>query len=371
MIKPKYKLYTPGPVAVPPEYLRAQSNDLLYHREAGFARLMDSVAKGLAKVFLTNQPVYVLTASGTGAMEAAVANLVNPQDRVIVTHCGKFGERWRELVIRFGGYVDELSRPYGESIPPEELERKLKTNDAARCVFTTLTETSTGALNDIKSFGEICHRLNRILVVDAVAGLGIDELQMDAWHLDVVLAGSQKGLAVPPGLSFIALSTRAWEQVEKCKNTRYYFDLRKYRQFAENGQTPWTPAISIYYALDLALKKFNRQGVKKNWQEKATLARHVREKVTKMGLAVFPQHPANALTAIRLPQGVDGTKIVEICKTKNRILLANGQAEMRGKLVRIGHMSPMTKTEADRVLKAFYQAYTIVGGRTVLSRHSY
>lgn len=364
MIKPKYKLFTPGPVAVPSEYRKALDNDLVYHREAGFASLMRSVAKELAKVFLTSQPVYVLTASGTGAMEAAVANLVNPQDRVVVAHSGKFGERWRELVIRFGGYVDELSRHYGESIPPEELERKLKANDAARCVFTTLTETSTGALNDIKSFGEICYRLNRILIVDAVAGLGVDELQMDAWHLDVVVAGSQKGLAVPPGLSFIALSPRAWEQVERCKNSRYYFDLRKYRQFAEKGQTPWTPAISIYYALDLALKKFNRRGVKKNWQEKAILARYVRERVTKMGLALFPRYPANALTVIRLPEGVDGTKIVEFCKTKNHILLANGQAELRGKVVRIGHMSPMSKTEADRVLNFFYQAYKVIARKT-------
>lgn len=364
MIKPKYKLYTPGPVAVPAEYLKALNNDLVYHREASFAALQESVMNGLAKLFLTRQPVYVLTASGTGAMESAVANLVNPQDRVIVAVCGKFGERWRELVIRFGGYVDELNRPYGESIPPDELERKLKSNDAARCVFTTLTETSTGALNDIKAFGEICYRLNRILVVDAVAGMGVDELQMDDWHIDVVLAGSQKGLAIPPGLSFIALSPRAWEQVEKCKNSRYYFDLRKYRQFAEKGQTPWTPAISIYYALDLALKKFHRRGIKKNWQEKAALARYVRDKVSKMGFSIFPKNPANALTVIRLPEGVDGTKIVDICKTQYRILLANGQAEMRGKVVRIGHMAPMTKTEADRVLKQFYLAYKKVAEKS-------
>ncbi|MEO0004720.1 MAG: alanine--glyoxylate aminotransferase family protein, partial [candidate division WOR-3 bacterium] len=138
MIKPQYKLYTPGPVAVPKEYLKALANDLIYHREESFGKLLNSVVKGLQQVFLTSRPVYILTASGTGAMEAAVANLINPNERVIVAHAGKFGERWRELAIRFGGYVDELSRPYGETIPPDELERKLKGNDAARCVFTTL-----------------------------------------------------------------------------------------------------------------------------------------------------------------------------------------------------------------------------------------
>ncbi len=362
MNKPRYKLYTPGPVAVPAEYLRALNTSLVYHREESFARLQESVMKGLAKVFLTSQPVYVLTSSGTGAMETAVVNLINPGDRVVVAHSGKFGERWRELVIRFGGYVDDLSRPYGESIPPEELERKLKSNDAARYVFTTLTETSTGALNDIRAFGEITYRLNRILIVDAIAGLSVDELQMDAWHIDVVVAGSQKGLAVSPGLAFIALSPRAWEQVEKCKNARYYFDLRQYRRFAEKGQTPWTPAISIYYALDLALKKFNRRDVKKQWQEKATLARYTREQVVKMGLTIFPQHPANALTVIKMPEGVDGTKIVELCKKQYGILLANGQGEMRGKVVRIGHMAPMTKTELNGVLARFYQAYKKVAG---------
>ncbi|MEO0067903.1 MAG: alanine--glyoxylate aminotransferase family protein [candidate division WOR-3 bacterium] len=357
MIKPQYKLYTPGPVAVPKEYLKALANDLIYHREESFGKLLNSVVKGLQQVFLTSRPVYILTASGTGAMEAAVANLINPNERVIVAHAGKFGERWRELAIRFGGYVDELSRPYGETIPPDELERKLKGNDAARCVFTTLTETSTGVVHDIKSFAEICHRLNRILIVDAIAGLGIDELQMDAWRVDVVLGGSQKCLAVPPGLSFIALSERAWEVVEKNRNARFYFDLRQYKNFAEKGQTPWTPAISILYALNFALQKLNRKGIKTNWREKEQIASFVRQEVQKLGLSIFPQRPSNALTVIRLPEKVDGTKIVEYCKKRHKVLLANGQAELRGKVVRIGHMAPVTKAEMRRVLGYFAEAY--------------
>ncbi|MGQ9707423.1 MAG: pyridoxal-phosphate-dependent aminotransferase family protein [bacterium] len=357
MIKPKYRLYTPGPVAVPKECLKTLASDLVYHREASFGIIQGSVVKGLQQIFLTSRPIYILTASGTGAMEAAVANLINPNERVVVVHAGKFGERWRELAIRFGGYVDELSRPYGETIPPEELERKLKSNDAARCVFATLTETSTGVTHDIKSFAEICHRLNRILIVDAIAGLGIDELQMDAWQIDVVIGGSQKCLAVPPGLSFIALSERAWEVVEKNRNIRFYFDLRLYKKFAEKGQTPWTPAISIYYALDFALRKLNRRGIKRNWQEKAQIANLVRHQVKQLGLDIFPQRPSNALTVIRMPEGVDGTKIVEHCKKQHRVLLANGQAELRGKVVRIGHMGPVTKTEMKMVMGYFAKAY--------------
>jgi aspartate aminotransferase-like enzyme len=357
MVKPKYRLFTPGPVDVPAEYLRELSSGLVYHREASFAEIHASVVKGLQKMMMTAGRVYVLTASGTGGMEAAVANLVSPGDKAVVAVAGKFGERWREVVIRFGGYVDELSRPYGESVPAEELERKLRTNDAARCVFTTLTETSTGALNDIKAFGDICHRLNRILVVDAIAGLGPDELRMDAWHVDVTIGGSQKGPAVAPGLAFIGLSQRAWEQVERCRGVRYYFDLRQYAKYAEKGQTPWTPAISTFYALDLSLKRLSRKGMVQNWKEHAQVAGALRKAVQRAGLALFPQTPSNALTVIRMPDGVDGAKVVDICRTRDHVLLANGQAEMRGKVVRIGHMGPVRQTDVMRVFGIFVRAF--------------
>lgn len=364
MVRPKYKLYTPGPVDVPREYLREMSSELVYHREASFADLQHEVVKGLRRLLMTEGQVYLVTASGTGGMETAVSNLVAPGDKAVVVVTGKFGERWREIVIRFGGYVDELARPFGESIPPEELERRLRTNDAARCVFTTLTETSTGALSDIKAFGDICHRLNRILVVDAVAGLGADELRMDAWHVDVVVGGSQKGFAVPPGLSVVGLSDKAWERVEKCRSTRYYFDLRQYRKYAEKGQTPWTPAISIYYALDLSLRRMLRRGMAAWWKDHASIAEMLRRQVRLAGLEIFPQQPSNALTVIKMPEGIDATRVIDILKRRYKVLLANGQAEMRGKVIRIGHMGPVVKSDMSRVFGLFLRAY-----REVVRRH--
>lgn len=365
MVRPKYRLFTPGPVDVPGPFLKEMASQLVYHREASFGKLQKRVASGLQKVMMTGtRHVYVLTASGTGAMEAAVANLISPGDKTVVATAGKFGERWRELVIRYGGYVDELIRPYGESIPPEELERKLRTNDAARCVFTTLTETSTGALNDVRSFGEICYRLNRLLIVDAVAGLGPDELRMDAWNVGVVVGGAQKGFAVPPGLSFVALSEVAWGQVERSRNCRFYFDLRQYRRFAENGQTPWTPAISQYYALAASLKRMLRRGMPACWKEHAQIAAALRAKVVDSGLEIFPQQPANALTVIRMPQSVDGTKIVDACKKKYGILLANGQGEMRGRVVRIGHLGPVSRAEVMRVFQLFLRVFREVARRS-------
>ncbi len=364
MVKPKYKLYTPGPVDVPLEFLKELSSGLVYHREASFAAIYESVRKGLRKMMLTSGEVHLLTASGTGAMEAAASNLISPGEKVLVATAGRFGERWREINLRFGAFVDELSRPYGESIPPEELERRLLANDSARCVFTTLTETSTGALHDVQAFGDVCHRLNRILVVDAVAGLGADELRMDDWNVDVVVGGCQKGLAVPPGISFVALSQRAAERVDRAKAPRYYFDLRIARRYAAKGQTSWTPAISIIYALDLSLKRLNRTGMRNYWKAHKEIGDMLRAKAAHLDLELFPKRPSNALTVMRMPQGVDGVKVVDICKKRDKILLANGQGDMRGKIVRIGHMGPVTKAEMARVFGCFQRAFKRVRGRS-------
>jgi len=359
-IRPKYKLFTPGPVDVPDYVLRDVGAELIYHREDSFAKLYGSVRKGLQKLMVTENEVYVLTCSGTGAMEAAVANLVLPGEKALVATAGKFGERWRELVIRYGGYVDTLSQPYGEALSPLELERHLRATESVKCVFATLTETSTGVVHDIKAFGEVCHRLNRVLVVDAVAGLGADELLTDKWRVGVVVGGSQKALAVPPGLGFVAVSPRAWELVNRHRGTRFYFDLKAYKRYWETkGQTPWTPAISLFYGLDAALKKATRGGVATYWRQHRVMADHVRKFVKGMGLELFPERPSNALTVIRMPEGVDGARVVERCK-KDGFLFANGQGEMRGQIVRIGHMGPVGKASMQRALASFKRNYAAV-----------
>jgi aspartate aminotransferase-like enzyme len=272
---------------------------------------------------------------------------------VLVATCGKFGQRWNEICMRYGTYIDELSYRYGQSVPPEELERRLRTDDAARYVFTTLTETSTGALIDIKAFGEICRRNNRILVVDAVAGLGADKLKMDEWNVDVVCGASHKALFCPPGLSFIAVNERAWEIMQRARSPRYYFDLRLYKQFAEKGQTPWTPAISLFFALNCALERILKIGVERTWEKHRMLAESLRTKISRLGLEFMPDKPSNALTVIKMPEGIDGSEIVDIAKRQKKILFANGQAELRGKIVRIGHMGAFGKSDINRAFAAF------------------
>lgn len=356
-MKAKYTLFTPGPTHVPDEILAEMSRPLVYHREESFKEILTQAIKDLKRVFRTRGDVYVLTASGTGAMEAAVANLLSPGDNAIVAICGRFGERWRELVMRYGGYADVITMPYGKSVPPEEVERKVKTNDNARLVFTTLTETSTGAVNDIRAFGKICRTYNRILVVDAIAGLGADPLSMDDWQVDVVCGAAQKAFACPPGLAFIAVNDRAWEVAEKCRAPRLYFDLRQYRRwFQEKGQTPWTPAISIFYALNRALGQMLEAGIDEVWARHKRVAEYLRKRVAEEELQLLPENPSNALTVIKMPEGVDGSVIVRTVLERERLLLANGQADLHRKIVRIGHMGSISKTEVGRAFDAFLKA---------------
>jgi aspartate aminotransferase-like enzyme len=360
MVKNKYILYTPGPTEVPNFILQETSRRLIYHREASFTELYHATIKELKKVFITNGNIFIFTASGTGAMEAAVSNLVSRGDKALVVICGKFGERWRELLFRYGAYVRNLSVPFGASVAPEELERKLKTDDTIKYVFTTLTETSTGALLDIKNYGEICRKLNRLLIVDCIAGLGADEFRMDDWNVSIAVGASQKALFTPPGLSFLACNEKAWEVIKNSHSPRYYFDLISYNRFAEKGQTPWTPAISLFYGLYAALKTVNKKGIANAWKQHRMIAEFTRREIRKMGLEIFTAKPSNALTVITMPKNVDGTKIVDYIKKKHHILFSNGQAEMRGKIVRIGHMGYINKPNMVKALKVFKSGYSYV-----------
>lgn len=353
----QYVLFTPGPTEVPDFILNETAKPLIYHREAKFTDLFNATIQELRKIFVTKGKIFVFTASGTGAMESAVSNLVTRGDKALVLICGKFGERWRELLIRYGAFVRNLVAPFGQTVPPEELERKLKTDDTIRCVFTTLTETSTGALSDIKTYGEICRKLNRLLIVDAIAGLGADEFRMDQYNVAVAVGASQKALFTPPGLSFLACNEKAWEIVKNSRSPRYYFDLLLYERFAEKGQTPWTPAISIFYGLYRALQTINKKGINSVWKQHKSLAEFTRKEIKKMGLELFPKNPSNALTVIKMPIGVDGTKIVDCVKNRYHMLFSNGHAEMRGKIVRIGHMGYFKKVDMVKPLHAFRMAY--------------
>ncbi|MEO0102921.1 MAG: aminotransferase class V-fold PLP-dependent enzyme, partial [candidate division WOR-3 bacterium] len=227
-MKKRYILFTPGPVEMAREIIKEMNEPIFYHREKGFSEILAEVIKNLRRFFFTKGKVFIFTASGTGAMEACVQNLVSKNDKALVISYGVFGNRWKEMLWRYGVYVDEVSYPYGQSPPMEEIVRKLKTNDEIKYIFTTLTETSTGMLADIEGIGQVAREMDRILVVDAICGLGADKFYMDKWQVDIACGASQKALASPPGLSFVAVGERAWEAVTKAKSPRYYFDFRIY-----------------------------------------------------------------------------------------------------------------------------------------------
>lgn len=355
-----YVLFTPGPVEVPAFILNEISQPLIYHREMKFSELYNAVVLGLKKVFNTAGDVFVFTASGTGAMEAAVSNIISRNDKALVVICGKFGERWRELLIRYGAIVRQLVARFGDVIAPEELHRQLKADDTIKYVFTTLTETSTGNVLDIKSYGKICHNLNRKLIVDCVAGLGADEFKMDEWNVSIAVGASQKALFTPPGLSFLAINNSIWEIIKKSRSPRYYFDLLLSKKFQENSQTPWTPAISLFYGLNKALQIINKKGINQAIKEHKEIGEFARKQIISQGLEIFPKNPSNALTVIKMPKDIDGVKIVDYVKKEHKMLFSNGQAELRGRIVRIGHMGCIKKAQIALALKAFKDGFDYV-----------
>lgn len=339
----KYLLLTVGPVYVPKNLLKKASDDLIYHREEKFHELLSSVISQLQKILFTKNKVFIFTASGTGAMEAAVSNLSPKIGKALVVSCGRFGERWREILRSFGYNVEIIRSELGKPVPPEEVERKVKLDDTIKYIFTTLTDTSTGVIQDIKNFGRIARENNRYLIVDGICGIGADEFYFDSFYCDILCGASQKALGGIPGISFLCVNERAWEIIKKSNSPRYYFDLLNYDKFLNKKETPFTPAINTLYVFNECLKKINKLGIKKYWQRHGHNANFVRKILLNNNLELFPQSPSNALTIIKMKEGWDSTQIIKEIKEKKGILFSNGQGELRGKIIRFSHMGFIDK----------------------------
>jgi aspartate aminotransferase-like enzyme len=357
-LKPRYTLFTPGPVDVPEEVLKDTACGLVYHREDAFAELFNQTTKNLKKIlFAENCEIFFFTASGTGAMEATCCNMLSTTDKPIVAVSGKFGERWLELCVAYGIEPIRIEADYGKSITPEQIEEALSDAPKSTIILTTLTETSTGALNDIKAIGTVAKQHDAYLVVDGVAGVGADYCPQDDWNVDVLVGASQKALMAPPGIAFVSLSKRALERTKKSDLPKYYFNMSTYEKFRSKGQTPFTPAITILCGLKKGLDMIQTQGIEENFKKHAELAQYVRKRVRDMGFELFPDIPSNALTVIKMPQDVESTPIIKRIKEEHGILFANGQAHLRGTIIRIGHMGNYTikkLAEALDVLESVY-----------------
>ena len=348
----KWHLFTPGPVPVAPEVLLAGARPTPHHRLPEFSAVLTEIREDLKKLFQTERPVFFFASSGTGAMEAAVANLFSPGERVLVVCGGKFGERWGEIAEAYGLFPLYLHVPWGEAVSPETVERALAQDPEIKAVLLQAHETSTGVKHPVKEIAQVAHRAGALVVVDAISALGVYPLPMDAWELDVVVAGSQKSLALPPGLSFLALSERAWERVETSRSPRYYFDLRREWKAYQKETTAYTPAVSLLLSLRESLRLVRELGLPRLFAHYALVSRACREGVSALGLEIFPQVPCEALTVVKLPEGLDGGALTKLLRRRYGVVMAGGQGKLKGKVVRITHMGYQSPLEVVLALSA-------------------
>jgi len=344
MIK-KQRLLTPGPTPLYPKALYAMLGADMHHRTDDFRVIYKTVLADLKELMGTANDVLVLVSSGTGAMEASVTNCFSPGDRVIVCSAGKFGERWGEITKAYGLNTVMVEEPYGKAVKPEALEKALAANPDAKGVFVQASESSTGAAHDVRAMGAAVRKTQAIFVVDAITGLGTMPLDIDGWGLDIVISGSQKSFMVPPGISFLSLSPKAWAMTETAKLPHFYFNLKKERKNAVNGESAWTPATALMLALGEALKYIKSLGAGGNGgmdklvENAQQLARATRAACQALGLELFtPDCPGGAVTGVKAPAGLDSGVIVKQFKSRFGSIIANGQGSMKGQIFRIAHL---------------------------------
>jgi aspartate aminotransferase-like enzyme len=359
----KERLFTPGPT---PLLMEAQLRALtmtLHHRTDAFRTLMRETLDNLRYYFNTRNDVILFASSGTGAMEGAISNLLSPGDRVLIGTAGKFGERWVQLAKAYGIESVVVEAPYGHTIPVSEMKRHLETGGPFRAVFIQATESSTGVRHDVETLGKIVSALPECcFVVDAITGLGTTDIRPDEWGIDIMIGGSQKATMIPPGLAFAGVSEKGWKTIEKAKLPRYYFDYAKERKSLAKGESSYTPATSLVVCLHAALTYIKQLGRENLIGNAALLAEATREAATALGLTHFATcSPANAVTAINAPAGIESTKIVKEMRSRFGVILTDGQGTMKGHMFRVAHLGYYDFLDLLAVLGALEIALLKVG----------
>ena len=363
----KEYLLTPGPTPLPPQVSLAMAKPIIHHRTPQFQEILKEASLGLKWAFQTDNDVFIISSSGTGAMEAAVINLLSCGDTALVVQGGKFGERWTEIAKACGINAEIINVEWGRAVSPAEISQRLKSNPQIKAVFTTLCETSTGVDNDIQAIAAVVKETPAVLVVDAISGLGAVDLKTDAWGVDVVVAGSQKGFMLPPGLGFISLSPRAWKLVEASKSSRYYLDLRKAKKALDKNDTPFTSSITLVIALNEALKIMQQDGLENIFKRHKVMADATRAALQALGLELFaPLAASDGVTAAKVPAGIDGEKLVKTMRDTYGVTIAGGQDELKGKVFRIAHMGFITESDIIMGLSCLEKVLTQMGYKFTL-----
>ena len=358
----KYQLMAPGPTPVPPNVLLAMAQPMIHHRTPAYDALFAEIRAGLKRLFQTSQEVIPFASSGTGGMEAALVNTLSPGDTALVLSAGRFGERWEDLGKAYDINLIRVSAPWGETVSAQAMAEALQRNPAAKAVFMTHSESSTGVLHDVRGMAGVTRGTGAICVVDAVSSLGIADLSMDAWGVDIVVAGSQKGLMLPPGLSFCALSEKAWGHVRASRLPKFYFDLTEEAKAVAQGEAHFTPAVSIMLGLREVLRMLDEEGLANVFRRHDRLARATRAGVEALGLALFPKAtPTPSLTAVVAPPAVDSENVLSTYSTSHNITIAGGQGKLKGKVFRLGHMGYVAEFDVITALSALEQVLQELG----------
>ncbi len=348
------QLRIPGPTPVPDEVLQAMAKPMINHRGPEFAQALNDVTAKLKQLFQTKNDVFLLTASGTGGLEAAIVNTLSPGDKVLSVTVGVFGERFGTIAEQFGAEIIPLRFEWGKAADPDAIRQALKAEPKIKAVLVTHNETSTGVTNDLASISSVVKEFDKLLVVDAISSLGSVDLPVDDWHCDVVVTGSQKGWMVPPGLAMVSVSQKGWQAQSTAKMPRFYWDFTKAKKYLEVGQTPWTPVLSIVFALEVSLEMMLKEGLPNIIARHARIGKAARDGVKSLGLSLFAdeEYASNTVTAVAASDGLDIKKMRKILNEDHQIVLSGGQQSLDGKIFRIGHLGWVTEDDVKAVISA-------------------
>ena len=364
----KHYLLSPGPTPIPNEVALAMSETMVHHRTPQFNKVFEEARQGLKTLFGTNGDVLMLASSGTGAMEAAVANLFSPGDKVLVINGGKFGERWLNIANAFGLDPIEVKVEWGQAVKVKEVEKQLNLHPDIQSVMIQASETSTTVLHPVKEIAKLTKN-GPLFLVDGVTAVGVVSVPLDEWGIDALVTGSQKALMLPPGLAFIALSDRAWERTRKAKLPRFYFDLNLERKNQAKGSGAFTPAVSLIFGLRASLSMMAREGFDHVYARHGRMSRATRAAATAMGLKLLaPDSPSPAATGIFLPDGLDADEVLDYLRDHMGVILAEGQDQLKGKVIRIAHVGYMGAFDVITAIAALEMALRKFGAEIPFGR---
>jgi len=359
------QLRIPGPTPLPSEVLQAMTKQMINHRGVEFGQILSGVTDKLKQLFQTKGDVFLLTGSGTGGLEAAIVNTLSPGDTVLSVSIGVFGERFAAIAGQFGAEVIPLRFEWGKAADVDTVRQALQAEPKIKAVLVTHNETSTGVTNDLASISSVVKEFDKLLLVDAISGLGSISLPVDEWHCDVTVTGSQKGWMAPPGLAMVSVSQEAWQAHSKAKMPRFYWDFTRAKSYLEKWQTPWTPAISTVFALSISLEMMLREGLHNIIARHARVAKAARDGVKSLGLPLFADesHASNTVTAVASADGLDTKKMLQILREEHKVILGGGQQRLDGKIFRIGHLGWVTEDDIKTVISALRVALPQAGFR--------